>query len=241
MTHYVINCHLLRGVNTGAIPGVSGMNKFALRLNSYSVDRAAGLVWRCQDENNYYVVKTFTTNPTNFPEHHTAITSRISSRPTKSSAFRVYSGRPFAAAVEAISRSATRARTVRPAALVAAKTRAYIRAASASNGNGSQVAAAHCRRSCRSARSASSLVACGPAASSASVIAAIAVSSGSASIAMRSCSTTTDVSSRPLDASAICRLVYDRIQIPTQPVCVYASRGARRVCHDGPRYEPPRR
>jgi len=86
-----------------------------------------------------------------------------------SAGFLVYKGSPLDAAVEAMSRSATRERPDRPAALMAAKTRPYMRAASMSNGSASQVAAAHCSRSWRRARSLASRVVWGPAASSARV------------------------------------------------------------------------
>ena len=66
----------------------------------------------------------------------------------------------MAAAMEAISKSASRVRLVRPAARTAANTRPYIRAAFVSNASASHVAAAHCSRSRRRARSCSSPVAC---------------------------------------------------------------------------------
>lgn len=59
----------------------------------------------------------------------------------------------MAAVVEAISKSERRALLDCPAALAAANTLPYIRAASASKGSGSQVAVAHCNRSSRLARS----------------------------------------------------------------------------------------
>src|SRR5660398_19176 len=129
--------------------------------------------------------------------------------------------RPLAAAVEAISRSAKRGRLVRPTARTAAKIRPYSRAAFVSNGKGSQVAAAHCSRSCRRALSCSSPVACGPAASSARVTAAMADSSGSRLGSTTSRSITTEVSSKPWGGrwvgSAIKGRVYYGIQSGTEP------------------------
>lgn len=119
------------------------------------------------------------------------------SRPLKSSGFLVYTASPLAAAVEAISKSASRVRAVRPAARVAAKTRPYMRAAPASNGRGSHVSAAHWSRSCLRARSSSLRAAWGPAASSARVTAAIADSWGRTLPSIAARSIKTEVSSNP--------------------------------------------
>jgi hypothetical protein len=73
----------------------------------------------------------------------------------------------LAAAVEAMSKSASLDRLDCTAARAAANIRPYVRAVSASKGNGSHVVLAHCSRSWRRARSSLSSVACGPAASSA--------------------------------------------------------------------------
>lgn len=62
---------------------------------------------------------------------------------------------------------------------------------------GSKAASARCNRSCRRARSSTSRVACGPAASSAMVIALTASSIGSCSASRCSRSMTTDVSMIP--------------------------------------------
>jgi len=165
------------------------------------------------------------------------------SRPRKSFGFRVYNGRSFAAAVAAINKSARRERAVRPDARTAEKTRPNMRAASLSNGSGSQVLAAQCSRSCRRARSFSSSVACGPAASSASVIAATAHSAGSNSASIRSRSITTEVSSRPWCAptscastvgdSAINGLVYDFVHIVTELFGVDPHCACRRLGDGG--------
>jgi hypothetical protein len=58
---------------------------------------------------------------------------------SKSDGFRVYRGRLLAAAVEAMSRSASREWLDSPAARAAANIRPYNRAASPSKGNGSHV------------------------------------------------------------------------------------------------------
>ncbi len=129
----------------------------------------------------------------------------------------MYRARLLAAAVEAMSKSASRERLDCPAARAAANIRPYMRAPSASNCNGSHVALAHCSRSWRRARSSLSSVACGPAASSARVIAEIADSSGSNAGSIRSWSITTDVSRSPLVGSAIDSLIYHSIEICTEP------------------------
>jgi hypothetical protein len=83
----------------------------------------------------------------------TAATSTRPSSPTKSAGLVVYSGRPLAAAVAAIIRSATRRRLVRPARWTAELSLPNRRAASASNGIGSNSLSVRCSTSSRAARS----------------------------------------------------------------------------------------
>lgn len=129
----------------------------------------------------------------------------MSESPAKSSGFLVYRGRSAATAVAAIKRStALLPHAFRPDAITAAYTRPYARATLASIGSGSNVASVRCSRSWRFARSAISLVACGPAANSASVTAEIAISIGSwlGSISGKSMSTEVSISPRGARSSA---------------------------------------
>ena len=73
------------------------------------------------------------------------------SRPVKSAGLVVYSGRPSAIAVAAIIRSTALPRDLRPVAMTAAVTRPKMRAASASNGTGSNSLSARWRISGRPA------------------------------------------------------------------------------------------
>ncbi len=143
---------------------------------------------------------------------------------SKSDGLRVYRGRLLAAAVEAMSKSASRERLDCPAARAAANIRPYMRDASPSKGNGSHVVLAHCNRSWRRARSSLSSVACGPAANSARVMVEIAASSGSDAGSITSWSITTDVSRSPLDSSVIDVLIYHRIEIGTKPTGIDPGR-----------------
>ena len=126
---------------------------------------------------------------------------------------------------------------------MAAKTRPYMRAAFVSNGNGSQVWAAHWSRSWRRARSSSLRVAWGPAANSARVTAAIADSSGKRSTSIVSISITTDVSSIPrvgaATVSAIDGLIYRRIHIFAELHGVDARCARRSLGNDRPGCESP--
>jgi hypothetical protein len=146
---------------------------------------------------------------------------------SKSDGFRVYRGRLLAAAVEAMSKSASRERLDCPAARAAANIRPYMRAASPSKGRGSHVVLAHCSRSWRRARSSLSSVACGPAANSARVMVEMADSSGSDAGSITSWSITTDVSRSPLVGSVIDALIYYHIEIGTKPSGVDAGRANR--------------
>src|SRR5918997_5111944 len=111
------------------------------------------------------------------------------------------------------------------------------RATAVSTGMGSKVASALWRLSWRSARSAGSSVACGPAASSASVTAEIASSSGSVSRSIRSRSMSTEVSIRPrggcCSGTRTRVLVEHCVDVAAEPVVVdarsAAEGGGRRV------------
>lgn len=74
------------------------------------------------------------------------------SNPSKSSGLVVYNGNFVAAAIDAIMRSATRRRGIRPRAWTAALMRPNARAASVSNGIGSNSFSARCSTSARRAR-----------------------------------------------------------------------------------------
>jgi hypothetical protein len=139
-----------------------------------------------------------------------------------------------------MSKSASLERLDCPAARAAANIRPYMRAASASNGSGSQVAVAHWSRSWRRARSSLSSVACGPAASSASVMAEIADSSGSNAGSTMSWSISTDVSRSPLVGSAINALIDHSIEICTKPISLDPRCAQRRFGQSCPRCEPAR-
>jgi hypothetical protein len=139
-----------------------------------------------------------------------------------------------------MSRSASCDRLVCPTTRAAANIRPYIRAASVSNGNGSQVAVAHCSRSWRRARSSLSSVACGPADSSARVMAAIADSSGSKDGSIRSWSITTDVSSSPRVGSAIDALVDHSLEIRAESTCINPWRPPRGFGKRGSRHKTTR-
>src|SRR5215218_6734174 len=160
------------------------------------------------------------------------MTSTSSSRPAKSAPFRVTSGRSLARAIDAMRRSARRRRGLRPEARAAAYIRPYARAASTSKGNGSNAASARCRRSCRRARSATSLAAAGPAASSAIVTADTATCSGNTSAAILSRSMTTDVSSKPRgprSATWVDVLIDYLVQVPAHAFPVEAGRVAEHL------------
>src|SRR5919108_2595910 len=129
-----------------------------------------------------------------------------------------------------MSRSTARApRALRPAAVTDAKTRPYARAASPSKGNGSNVASARWRRSCRRARSSGSAVAYGPAASSAMVITLTAASTGSRAGSSVSRSMITEVSRMPRwgRSSATRRWVLVRtgVEVRAESLVVDARRG----------------
>src|SRR5258708_15011502 len=136
-----------------------------------------------------------------------------------------------------MSKSARRALLDCPAARAAAKTLPYIRAESASKGNGSQVAVAHCKRAWRRARSSLFSVACGPAASSASVTAVIADSSGSWSVMIWSSSIRTDVSRTPRLASVIRARINYGIEICTELRGIDPGSFSRRIRDGRARHE----
>jgi hypothetical protein len=155
-------------------------------------------------------------------------------------------------AVAAIMRSVARRRGFRPTASTAATTRPYARAASASNGMGSNSCSARCSTSSRRARSAASKyescsssgrTSWGPADSSASVTALIATSSGSWRGSIRVRRIRMFVSARPrVGTSAVMTargLLGGRILICPERIGVYCRCTLRHRSELSPRHEPP--
>src|SRR5688500_3558115 len=135
-----------------------------------------------------------------------------------------------------MSRSATRERRERPAAVAAATTLPHLRAAATSKSSGSKSASTCCKRAWRRAFSKGSRAKWGPAASSARVMVEIASMSGNAATtAGSSQSITTEVSASP---SLIEQALLDRgIEIASEGRRVNARTGRRQGGNFGPRHE----